>query len=280
MAVLYQATFRIPAGDEVSFSDSLLESGAESVSIAPANSGREVYVHAIVDDIGTLGDKIPEAISVVRLEEDVWRNRWLQHYEGHEVNDDIYVYPVTASAPLSKDYRYVLRLDPRDAFGDGRHPTTTLCLTLLYELLSPLTKKERREKHLLDIGTGTGILALCASLMDIGDIHAIDCDETSIAMARTNAAYNSIRNITVSVSDIGGFAPGKTYDIITANLLTGILQEHLDKILLLLKREGTLIISGISTRWEKEMDTLLRKKKIPVQKKEIRDEWVAYVLRP
>ncbi|HQO04010.1 MAG TPA: 50S ribosomal protein L11 methyltransferase [Spirochaetota bacterium] len=280
MAVLYQATFRIPAADEVSFSDSLLESGAESVSIAPANSGREVYVHAIVDDIGTLGDKIPEAISVVRLEEDVWRNRWLQHYEGHEVNDDIYVYPVTASAPLSKDYRYVLRLDPRDAFGDGRHPTTTLCLTLLYELLSPLTKKERREKHLLDIGTGTGILALCASLMDIGDIHAIDCDETSIAMTRTNAAYNSVRNITVSVSDIGGFAPGKTYDIITANLLTGILQEHLEKILSLLEGEGTLIISGISTRWEKEMDTLLRKKKIPVQKKEIRDEWVAYVLRP
>ncbi len=280
MAVLYQATFRIPAADEVSFSDSLLESGAESVSIAPANSGREVYVHAIVDDIGTLGDKIPEAISVVRLEEDVWRNRWLQHYEGHEVNDDIYVYPVTASAPLSKDYRYVLRLDPRDAFGDGRHPTTTLCLTLLYELLSPLTKKERREKHLLDIGTGTGILALCASLMDIGDIHAIDCDETSIAMTRTNAAYNSVRNISVSVSDIGGFAPGKTYDIITANLLTGILQEHLEKILSLLEREGILIISGISTRWEQEMDSLLRTKKIPVQKKEIREGWVAYVLRP
>ncbi|HPB81262.1 MAG TPA: hypothetical protein PK200_04395, partial [Spirochaetota bacterium] len=59
-----------------------------------------------------------------------------------------------------------------------------------------------------------------------------------------------------------------------------ILQEHLEKILSLLGREGILIISGISTRWEKEMDTLLRKKKIPVQKKEIRDEWVAYVLRP
>lgn len=280
MAVLYQATFRIPAGDEDSFSDSLLDAGAESVSIAPANSDREVYVHAIVDDISTLRDNIPEAISVVRLEEDVWRNRWLQHYEGHEVNDDIYVYPVTASAPLSKEYRYVLRLDPRDAFGDGRHPTTTLCITLLYELLSPLTKKDRREKHLLDIGTGTGILALCASLMDIGDIHAIDCDKISIAMTRTNAAYNNVRNISVSVSDIGGFAPGKTYDIITANLLTGILQEHLDKILSLLEREGTLIISGISTRWEQEMDSLLRTKKIPVQKKEIRDEWVAYVLRP
>jgi len=280
MASRYQATFRIPAKDEDSFSDNLLESGAESISIAPANPGTEVYVHAIMTDICSPGDNLAGAISVTRLEEDDWRHKWLQHYEGFEVNEEIYIHPVTSPAPVEKEYRYLLHLDPRDAFGDGRHPTTILCLTMLHEITASLPPETLREKSMLDIGTGTGILAVCASRMGTGEIHAIDCDATSVAMTGKNAELNGAHNITSSVSDIREFDPGRKFDIITANLLTGILQEHFDRILLLLKPSGALIISGISTRWGNEMDALFSKKNIYVRKKDTREGWLAYLLQP
>lgn len=277
---MYQATFRIPAEKEESFSDSLFAAGAESVSVSPAHDAAEVYVHAIVRDIRFLDADFGGAISITRLEEYEWRDRWLRHYDGHEVNDEIYIYPVTSSAPLRDEYRYVLRLDPRDAFGDGRHPTTTMCLTMLHEMLSPLKKEELRARSMLDIGSGTGILAIGASLMGVGEIHAIDCDDASVAMTRKNAALNNANNITCTVSDIGMFSPGRTFDIVTANLLTGILQEHFSEILSLLNPAGTLILSGISTRWGKEMDALFNERNAAVKKKETLEEWLAYLLQP
>ncbi len=139
--------------------------------------------------------------------------------------------------------RYEFSLPYINAFGNGRHPTTYMCLALLAETLHTGIKKDINEISLLDVGTGTGILAIAAAVMGVKHIDAFDASIQAFECARKNVQGKF--PIQVTCADIQNFNPGRKYEIITANLMTALIIANTSILSSLLMPEGYCIVSGI-----------------------------------
>lgn len=275
---MYRLDFRIDSEEEDDFTERLFRDGAGSVSSRRGGDG-SVVVSAIFDDTESAGSLLGIASAVEELEEAIWKYRWLEDCHGYELKSEVYIYPVTSSVPVSRHYAYTIYIDPRDAFGDGRHPTTTMCLEMLYGILSTRALGDPASLEMLDVGTGTGILSILASLLGAGAIESIDLGEISVDMAKRNIALNGCPRVTVRRCGIEEYRTGKRFDIVAANLLYGIIADNIDLLISLVKPRGVMIASGLSTRWEREVDELFARKGLSVEKKTVLEEWIAYLLK-
>ncbi len=156
------------------------------------------------------------------------------------------------------DGRTVLYLDSRYAFGDGRHPTTILCLTLLEELLENLSPEEKLKTSMMDMGTGTGVLAILASIKGLSNILALDIDPVAIENARELAELNRCRSIDFRVMDAANLPPVPSYSLITANLLPPILRFIIPLAAKLSFPGSTAIFSGIGDPSRKEIESIMK----------------------
>ena len=134
-------------------------------------------------------------------------------------------------------------LDPGLSFGTGQHPTTLFCL-------SQLARRRRRgvAQSFLDIGTGSGILAIAAAKLGYSPVRAFDFDPEAIRAARANVNSNSVAAlVSLRRADLTRL-PAKSaarFDVICANLIFDLLLAEADKIIKRLKPEGTLVLAGI-----------------------------------
>ncbi len=135
-------------------------------------------------------------LQVRRLEEEDWANAWKQHYRVLRVGERIVVVPSWLEhQPEPTDV--VLQLDPGMAFGTGLHPTTQLCLGLLEHYVRP-------GQRVLDLGTGSGILAIAAARLGAGHVLALDNDPVAVAVAAENIARNGVSTtVTVAEGSLG-----------------------------------------------------------------------------
>jgi len=274
---MYQVIFSIHRDREPDISQALFDLGAGSVSSFPGN-GEDVSVIALFSSLDSVKEHFPEGRYAVRyLHEKEWKYSWLDDYHGFAVNDDIYIHPFPCSATAPEDYRYVIRLDPRDAFGDGRHPTTRLCMLALHRILTGYTDEKRAGISMLDAGTGTGILSVLASMLGVRNIDAVDIDMESIRRARSNAERNRC-SINFHEADISSFHGTGTYNLVTANLLTGIFFDTLPGIANLLGSDGTLIASGVSSTWDNDISAVFRKHGLTILENMDLDGWHCYLL--
>ena len=153
--------------------------------------------------------------------------------------------------------RTIIRLDSRHAFGDGRHPTTILCLNLLEEYLEGLNTDERKKLAMLDMGTGTGVLSILASLMGTGRILALDIDPDAVTNAREMAELNGCSSIDFCAMDAAGLPPVPAYGLITANLLPPVLRFIIPLAARLVLPGAPVIFSGIGDASRDEMERLM-----------------------
>jgi ribosomal protein L11 methyltransferase len=277
---MYRLTIKIRETLKDELSDLALGLGAGSVSSRPAGD-RAVELDIITDNPSMLEGHFSGDIAMRELSDEDWKYRWMEDYHGCSIGDDIVIIPYLSdcSQGITESRRYRIFLDPRDAFGDGMHPTTALCMMLLHELLEPLGADDKRGLRMLDAGTGTGVIAILGSLMDLGNIDAIDIEEDSAERARFNCRINAADGISVSRSDLASFnAPGP-YDIIVANLLSSVVTANMGKLISILKSGGTLIISGISRQWDMEMRELFSGNGLILRRHEVSGEWNCYVLK-
>jgi len=165
----------------------------------------------------------------------------------------------------------ILELDPGQAFGTGLHPTTQLCLETLELLVQP-------GMRVLDLGTGTGILALAAAKLAASiEILAVDNDPNAIAVARRNARMNevsaNIRLLHGSLNDVSG-----TYDLILANILAPVIIEMAQLGLgARLRPEGRLVASGILAEQQAEVVTALQQNGMELLSAQQKGDWVVLV---
>jgi ribosomal protein L11 methyltransferase len=152
------------------------------------------------------------------------------------------------------------------AFGTGEHATTTMSLCLLEH-----ATRGRKPHFVVDLGTGSGILALAASSFGAKRVLAIDVDPTAIATAETNARLNKIENVEFQLKNVGRRNPRCRIDIVTANLFSELLIQILPK----LKRSSCLILSGVLRTQEKEFVRALRRDKIDIVEVRRRGKWIA-----
>jgi ribosomal protein L11 methyltransferase len=166
-------------------------------------------------------------------------------------------------------------------FGTGEHATTAMCLRLLERVMQhgrdalPSRPSARSAgapcHHVIDLGTGSGILALAARLLGARRIIGIDIDPLAISIAKQNARRNKIDNVQFRLADVRRWKLPHKIDIVTANLFSELIVEILPK----LRRVPWLILSGMLRDQEPEMIEALQRNKIEIVEVRRRGKWLA-----
>ncbi|MCX8125241.1 MAG: 50S ribosomal protein L11 methyltransferase [Spirochaetes bacterium] len=173
--------------------------------------------------------------------------------------------------------RYEFSLPYISAFGNGKHPTTYMCLALLAETLHTGIKKNKDDISFLDIGTGTGILAIAAAVMGVKDIDAFDASLQAYECARKNVEGKY--PVHLICCDIKNFNQEKQYDIITANLMTTLIVANAAKLSSLTKDSGYCIVSGIIDERKDEVIYAFRHHSFLLKEEQTSQGWFAGVFQ-
>lgn len=163
-----------------------------------------------------------------------WNEVWESNFEPIAIKDKIFV-RATFHEP-KPEFEYEIVIDPKMAFGTGHHQTTSMMLELMLE-------NEFADKNVLDMGCGTGILAIMASKLGAANVTAIDYDIVCFESTIENAQLNNIDNIT-AVCGSKEVIPDEQYDTILANINRNILLDQMQRYSEVLKPEGELYLSG------------------------------------
>jgi ribosomal protein L11 methyltransferase len=208
----------------------------------PAAEARE-KISAGLKRIKECGLKIgPGKITIVRVRREDWAESWKRHFKPVEIGKSLLIKP-SWSRRRPRKGQIVVVLDPGLSFGTGQHPTTAFCL----HELARCGKFETR-RSFLDIGTGSGILAIAAAKLGYSPVRAFDCDPEAVRVARANARVNRVhaklRMTRGNVAKLPIHA-AKQYDLVCANLISTLLLAERRRIAAQLKPGGTLVLAGI-----------------------------------
>ncbi|NHA03653.1 50S ribosomal protein L11 methyltransferase [Mucilaginibacter sp. HC2] len=163
-----------------------------------------------------------------------WNEVWESNFEPIEIGDKIYVR--ATFHPARPAFPYEIVIDPKMAFGTGHHQTTSMMLELILE-------NDFAGKKVLDMGCGTGILAIMAAKLNAAEITAIDYDPVCYDSTIENSALNHITNIT-PLCGSKEVIPEEQYDIILANINRNILLDQMERYTQVLKAGGEIYFSG------------------------------------
>jgi ribosomal protein L11 methyltransferase len=179
-------------------------------------------------------------ISKVRRED--WAESWKRHFKAIEIGDALLVKPSWIKKRARKNQAVVI-LDPGLSFGTGQHATTSFCLREIVRCHQAKTRQS-----FLDIGTGSGILAIAATKLGYKLVHAFDFDREAVRVARANARINQVEaKLKITRDDVTKLSlhPARKYDLVCANLVANLMIAERGKIVAQLNRGGTLVLAGI-----------------------------------
>jgi ribosomal protein L11 methyltransferase len=183
-------------------------------------------------------------LRLVRIRRENWANSWKRHFAPFQVGDALLVRPSWSRRRPQKG-QGVLVLDPGLSFGTGQHPTTAFCLEQV------IAARDSGADSLLDIGTGSGILALAAARIGYSRVDGFDLDPVAVRVSRSNAKRNGLaRNVRLMRGDLARLPqnPRYRYDVICANLVANLLFVWRDRVVRRLKPGGRLVLAGILTK--------------------------------
>ena len=206
-----------------------------------------VYVPAgvgIADNLAFLHErfdtcKIDGKIDISGVNEDDWANSWKAYYKPIKIGEKIVIVPAWEKYE-AKEGEMVVRMDPGMAFGTGSHETTRLVIGLLEKYING-------GERVLDVGTGSGILAICASKLGAEKCRAYDIDPVAVKVARENIKDSGLTNISCDQSDLlrqvdtaeGG------YDVICANIVADIIIRMTPDVAKYMNDGAVILASGI-----------------------------------
>lgn len=197
---------------------------------------------------------LPEELKYNYLVQDIepenWNEEWEKNFSPLIIADTCYVRATFHEA--KPDYPYEIVIDPKMAFGTGHHQTTTMMMEYILET-------DVVGKVILDMGAGTGILAILASKRGAEELIAIDNDNVCYESAIENATLNNIHNLT-SLCGSKEAIPALDYDIILANINRNILLDQIESYAVVLKDKGLIFFSGFYESPDLEMITAHCKK--------------------
>ena len=190
-------------------------------------------------------EKIDFTIETDGVSSDDWADKWKAFFKPQPIGDRLFVRPVWVDDYDSGD-RVVLNIEPGAAFGTGTHETTRLCLETLDKII-------KDGDTVLDIGCGSGILAICSLLLGAKKGVGVDIDAMSVKTAIENAELNGVSgNFEGIVGSLTEKVEGK-YDLIAANIVADVLLFLNKDIKQFLKEDGIYIMSGIIDMREQEI---------------------------
>ena len=214
-------------------------------------------------------EKLEGKVESIGVSEEDWANSWKAYYKPVRIGRRIVIVPAWETFEPGPD-DLVVRMDPGMAFGTGTHETTRLVISLLEEYCKPGCR-------MLDVGTGSGILAICASKLGAGECYAYDLDPMAVRVAGENVEASGLDNIVVGQSDLlaGVDRTRGPYDLICANIVADILIRMAKDVPALMHPDTVLLCSGIIlSRAQDVVDAMAGNGLVPVRTEEEND-WCA-----
>ncbi len=268
------------------FGNFLVENGCKGYIIEDEAKGKVVLkgylkersrVNALVKKISRYADSLNKinrshikvGLELNRIKEENWSKKWREAFKPIMVTDDMVIKPSWVKKRFLQ--KTVIELEPKMAFGTGEHSTTRLCLKALDKYISPKDK-------IMDLGTGSGILAIASAKLGASRVLALDIDSGAIANARENIAKNKVRRIVdLRRGTLDEKIPGGCFDIVVANLTRAEVIKLFDKMSSALKKDGLFILSGIQKKERKNMEEFLSRKRLCLKQVSSEKDWVCFV---
>lgn len=283
LAKWYALDLTITAAAREAVEYALIEAGALGTETADAENGERSRVTAYFKDLPDrerVRTELGEALRIYELpsssveemtlrdvaDED-WLGEWKKSWQPVEIGKRFIVAPPWAE--VEDDHgRIVIRIEPGMAFGTGTHETTRLCLEAIEKVFDGAS--------FLDVGTGTGILAIAAAKLVPGAVvNACDTDAEAIEIARENARLNNASQISFRAGTIDDLTPSA--DVVCANLTADVIEPLLPSLLSVTC--GQLILSGILETQAENILQRLRELGVSNPSEVLQDgEWVAIIV--
>ena len=177
-------------------------------------------------------------IETVGVNEEDWANSWKAYYKPIKIGSKLVIVPAWEKYEAGEG-ELIVRMDPGMAFGTGTHETTRLVIRMLEKYTKPGCR-------MLDVGTGSGILAICASRLGAAECRAYDIDPMAVRVANENIKDSGLTNITCEVSDLLRQADrSRPYDLICANIVADIIIRMTPDVAPFMHEGTVLLASGI-----------------------------------
>ena len=203
------------------------------------------------------------------VDETEWQDSWREHFHVLHVGSRTVIVPTWRSYEPSEG-DVVIELDPGMAFGTGHHPTTTMCLAALEELVKPGCS-------VLDLGCGSGILSIAAAKLGASDVLALDIDTTAAETAAANVRQNGVEAV-VSVDE--GTLPHRSlrpsgYDVVVANISSTVIGNLAAGISSAVRRGGSVVASGVLEQARGLVVERLEEAGLSLDRVDVDGDWVA-----
>ncbi len=291
MKVWHAVEVEIAKAAEQAVTPQLWNAGTTGIEVsedAPDRLTLRAYF-AAAPDVATLRGEIERALGFLhlpatalhRLEaltvaDQDWLAEWKKGYEPMEIGARLLIAPSWKRAGLAATERLIIQIDPGMAFGTGTHETTRGCLELLEKYWPPKVPAPA----LLDVGTGTGILAIAAlKLCPTATVIGFDVDPEAITVAEENAEINEVGDaLTLEVNKLAAYR-GQEFDVVVANLTADVITDLAANFTQVIKGQGTLIVSGILREQGDDVLSLLARCSFDVLESKPDGEWISFALR-
>ncbi|MCM2677861.1 50S ribosomal protein L11 methyltransferase [Alkalicoccobacillus plakortidis] len=208
------------------------------------------------------------AVTVSEVDEEDWATAWKKYYHPIKISNQITIIP-TWEEYSPNEGEMIIELDPGMAFGTGTHPTTILSIQALEKTITP-------DDRVLDVGTGSGVLAIAAAKLSASKVDAFDLDDVAVTSARSNVELNQASSvISVKQNDLVKGVEPHSYDLVVANILAEIITSFTTDVYKILRAGGTYVTSGIIKRKKQEVKDALIEAGFEIREVTEMDDWVA-----
>jgi len=244
----------------------------------PADEGLAAARAQLEEALWHLGQILPLPQPQYRpVAEADWSEAWKADFKPIRIGKRLVIVPAWLNPPLAPD-DVPIRLDPGMAFGTGTHPTTQLCLAAIERHLQPGTP-------VIDLGTGSGILAIAAAKLGAGPLLAVDIDDEAVRVAKENAAANGVADhIHIekgSLAEVLAHQFGMaSAPFVVANILARVIVDLLGQGLAqAVTPGGLLVVSGILASQAFEVNAALKTRDLTILAHEHIEDWTAIIAR-
>jgi ribosomal protein L11 methyltransferase len=225
--------------------------------------------------LASLGAHFVEDLQTRAIDEEDWANAWKDFFHVTHIGRRLVIRPSwRAYTPAPAEV--VLELDPGMAFGTGLHPTTRMCL-------EQVEKRMQAGMRVLDVGTGSGILALAAAKLGAADVYCIDNSSVAVESARANVAINDLAHAVIvmpgELDEAEAAHMAGRFELVLVNILAHVIGAMAPQLVQVLAPGGLLIASGIIEARRQDAEAPLRGAGLQLIDQASIDDWLVLIMR-
>ena len=224
----------------------------------------ETVVRSIFERVQRQAPTMSRAV----IEERDWTEEWKKSYASFPIGDDFFVIP-SWEQTLCPDDRLPIRIDPGQAFGTGTHETTQLTMEALERWVEP-------SRVVLDIGTGSGILAIASRLLGAREVFGCDIDPVAVQVACANIERNAENQVWTFCGSVDAVRSGSVH-LVLCNMTAELIAALISEINRVMQPRGIAIFSGILREQNEEIHEVMSSHHFTVHEELTRGEWVALI---